>query len=94
MRYAYSQLITLSVSLDDLGTLFIQKLVAAVRAEELNSFMPELVPVTVELAFALGAGHPKDLRHDSLPWIRFLRIYCSTKRAQQSLSRQDAKLAK
>jgi hypothetical protein len=39
--------------------------VAAVGAEELDLLVAELLIVTIELAFALRAGHPKNLRHSS-----------------------------
>jgi hypothetical protein len=37
--------------------------VTAVRTEELDLLVPEFLPVAIELAFALRAGHPKNLRH-------------------------------
>jgi hypothetical protein len=52
-------------SLDDLRTLFVQKLVAAIGAEELDLFVPKLLPVAIKLALALRAGHPKYFRHDA-----------------------------
>jgi hypothetical protein len=54
-------------SLDDFGTLFVEKLVAAVRTEELDLLVPKFLPMAVEITFALRTGHPKNLRHDSLP---------------------------
>jgi hypothetical protein len=49
--------------------------VAAIGAEEFDVFVPELLPVTIELALALRTGHPKDFRHDSLsPAISVLHI--------------------
>jgi len=39
--------------------------VAAIRAEELDLLVPELLPVAIELALALRAGHPKYFRHDA-----------------------------
>jgi hypothetical protein len=53
-------------SLDDLGTLFVQKLVTAIGAEKLDLLVPELLPVTIKFAFALRAGHPKNFRHGAL----------------------------
>jgi hypothetical protein len=41
--------------------------VAAIGAEELDFLVPELLPVTVKLAFALGARHPEDLGHGVFP---------------------------
>jgi hypothetical protein len=52
-------------SLDDFRALLVQKLVAAIGAEELDLFVPKLVPVAIELALALWAGHPKNFRHGS-----------------------------
>jgi len=54
-------------SLDDFGTLFVEKLVAAVRTEELDVLVPKFLPMAVEITLALRTGHPKNLRHDSLP---------------------------
>jgi hypothetical protein len=70
----------LITSLDDLRTLLVQKLVAAIGAEKLDLFVPELLPVAVELAFALWAGHPKDFRHDSRPPIFYRAKTLSTQR--------------
>jgi hypothetical protein len=39
--------------------------VTAIGAEKLDLFVPELLIVTIEFAFALRAGHPKDFRHGS-----------------------------
>jgi hypothetical protein len=50
-------------SLDDFRTLLVQKLVAAIRAEELDLLVPKFLVVTIKLAFALWAGHPKYFRH-------------------------------
>jgi hypothetical protein len=47
--------------------------VAAIGAEELDFFMPKLVPVAVKLALALRAGHPKNFRHDS-SWCQRKKI--------------------
>jgi hypothetical protein len=51
-------------SLDDFRALLVQKLVTAIRAEELDLLVPKFLPVTIELAFALWAGHPENFRHD------------------------------
>ena len=56
-------------SLDDLGALLVQKLMAAIGAEKFDLLVPELLVVTIELAFALRAGHPKNFRHASVPRI-------------------------
>jgi hypothetical protein len=37
--------------------------VAAIGTEELDLLVPEFVPVTIELALALWAGHPKNFCH-------------------------------
>lgn len=58
-----------STSFDDLGTLFVQKLMTAIGTEKFDLLMPKLVPVTVKIALALRAGHPKYLRHASVPRI-------------------------
>jgi hypothetical protein len=60
-------------SLDDLRALLIEELVTAIGAEELDFLMPELLPVAIELAFALRAGHPKNLRHGS-SWHQWNKI--------------------
>jgi hypothetical protein len=39
--------------------------VAAIGAEELDLLVAEFLVVTIKLAFALRAGHPKNFRHDS-----------------------------
>jgi hypothetical protein len=52
-------------SLDDLGAVLVQKLVAAIRAEELDFLVPKLVPMAIELTLALWTGHPKYFRHGS-----------------------------
>jgi hypothetical protein len=41
--------------------------VAAIGAEELDLFVPEFLPVAIELAFTLRAGHPKYFRHGCFP---------------------------
>jgi hypothetical protein len=56
-------------SFDDLWALLIKELVAAIGTEELDVFVPELLIVTIKLAFALRAGHPKNFRHASVPRI-------------------------
>jgi hypothetical protein len=52
-------------SLDDFRAFLIQKLVAAIGAEKLDLLVPKLLPVTIEFAFTLWAGHPKNFCHDS-----------------------------
>jgi hypothetical protein len=54
-------------SLNDFRTLLVQKLVTAIGTEQLNFLVSEFVPVTIELAFALWAGHPKNFRHGAFP---------------------------
>jgi hypothetical protein len=54
-------------SLDDLGTLLVQELVAAIGAEELDLLAPKFLRVAIELSLALRAGYPEDFRHGSLP---------------------------
>jgi hypothetical protein len=39
---------------------------AAIGTEKLDLFVAKLLPVTVKLALALRAGHPKNLRHGTL----------------------------
>jgi hypothetical protein len=43
--------------------------VAAVGTEKLDLFVPKLLIVTIELAFALRAGHPENFRHSPVPRI-------------------------
>jgi hypothetical protein len=47
-----------------------------IGAEKLDFLVPQLLPVTIELAFALRAGRPKDFRHGAswfgVPEIRHL----------------------
>jgi hypothetical protein len=38
--------------------------VIAVGAEKLDVFVPQLLPVTIKIAFAFGTGYPEDLCHD------------------------------
>ena len=58
--------IELSVALlDDFGAFLVQKLMGAIGAEELDVFVTKLLIVTIELAFALRARHPKNFRHVS-----------------------------
>jgi len=38
-------------------------------AEELDFLVPQLLPVAIELALALRAGHPENFRHASIPRI-------------------------
>jgi hypothetical protein len=52
-------------SLDDFRTLFVQKLMAAIGAEELDFLVPQLLGVAIEFSLALRAGHPKNFRHSS-----------------------------
>jgi hypothetical protein len=41
--------------------------VTAIGTEEFDFFVPELLPMTIKLAFALRAGHPKNFRHGAFP---------------------------
>jgi hypothetical protein len=50
-------------SLDDFRTLVVQKLLIAIGAEELDFLVPQLLPVTIELAFSLRAGRPEYFGH-------------------------------
>ncbi len=59
----------ISPSLDDFRALVVQKLVAAIGAEELDFLVPEFLLVTIEFALALRTGHPKNFRHASVPRI-------------------------
>src|SRR5262244_654888 len=56
-------------SLDDFRALFVQELVAAIGTEQLDFLAPKLLVVTIELTFALRAGHPENFRHGSVPRI-------------------------
>jgi hypothetical protein len=66
----------LITSLDDLGTLVVQKLLIAIGAEELHLLVPQLLPVTIEFVFALRAGRSEDFCHGAswfgVPEIRHL----------------------
>jgi hypothetical protein len=53
------------MSLDDFGTLLVQKLVAAIGTEKFDLFVPEFVPVAIKFPVALRTGHPEDFRHGS-----------------------------
>jgi hypothetical protein len=55
----------ISSSLDDLGAFFVQKLMAAIGAEQFDLLVPELLIVAIKFALALRARHPKNLRHHS-----------------------------
>jgi hypothetical protein len=57
------------MSFDDLGAFLVQKLVTTIGAKELDLLVPELLIVTIELAFALRAGHPENFRHSPVPRI-------------------------
>jgi hypothetical protein len=57
--------LSLIFSLDDFRTLIVQKLVATIRAKELDLFVAQFLVVAIKLVFALRAGHPKYLGHDS-----------------------------
>jgi hypothetical protein len=41
----------------------------AIRAKKLDLLVPQLLIVAVKFALALGAGHPEDFRHASVPRI-------------------------
>jgi hypothetical protein len=41
--------------------------VTAIGTEEFDFFVPELLPMTIKLALALWASHPKNLRHGAFP---------------------------
>jgi hypothetical protein len=41
--------------------------VTAIGTEEFDLFVPELLPMTIKLAFALRAGDPKNFRHGAFP---------------------------
>jgi hypothetical protein len=60
----------------------------AIWAEELDLLVPELLPVTIKFAFALGAGHPKNFRHRSFPLIPLKnRSYASIPRPSSGQAR-------
>jgi hypothetical protein len=67
--------------LDDCWTLLVQKLVTAIRTEELDLFVPELMPMTIKIAFALGTGNPKNFRHDPSPLSIRLSAFDQSARA-------------
>ena len=69
MYFSLDRKSAIVISLNDLGAFFVQKLMAAIGAEELDLLVPELLIVTIELALTLGAGHPKNFRHSSVPRI-------------------------
>ena len=50
---------------DDLRAFLVQELVTAIGAEKLDLLVPQFLPVAIELAVALRAGHPKNFRHGS-----------------------------
>ena len=52
-------------SLDDFRALVVHELVAAIGTEQLDFLAPKFLVVTIELAFALRAGHPENFRHGS-----------------------------
>jgi hypothetical protein len=56
-------------SLDDFGALFVQELVAAIGAEELDLLVSEFLIVAIKFAFALRASHPKNFCQSFDPWI-------------------------
>jgi hypothetical protein len=58
------------LSLDDPWAFFVKELMVAIGAEKLDVFVPELVPVTIKIAFALRARHPKDFSHGISRWER------------------------
>src|SRR3972149_765543 len=53
-------------SLHDLRALLIQEPMAEEGTEELNFFVPELLPVAIKFTAALGTGDPKNFCHASL----------------------------
>jgi len=65
--------LSLITSLDDLRTLLVQKLLIAIGTEELDLLVPKLVPVAIELAFALLAGRPEYFRH-GCSWYQRIKI--------------------
>src|SRR5262245_30752909 len=52
-------------SLDDFRALFVQELVAAIGAEQLDLLAPKFLLVTIELAFAQRAWNPVNFCHSS-----------------------------
>src|SRR5207249_4404464 len=52
---------------DDLRAFLVQKLMTTVGAEKLDLLVPQFLPVTIKLAVALRAGHPKNLRGAFFP---------------------------
>src|SRR5439155_19091914 len=62
----FAALASIACSLfDDLRAFLVQELVTAIGAEKLDLLVPKLLPVAIELAVALRAGHPKNFRHGS-----------------------------
>jgi hypothetical protein len=60
-------------SLDDFGTLFVQKLMAAIGAEELDLLAPKFLIVAIKFTFALRAGHPENFGHNSSRYTKKIR---------------------
>src|SRR5207247_2328038 len=54
---------------DDLRAFLVQELVTAIGAEKLDLLVPQFLPVAIELAFALGAGYPKNFRHRDASFV-------------------------
>jgi len=68
------------ISLDDFRTLVVEKLMAAMGAEEFYFLVPELLIVAIEFASALRTGYPENFRHSLI-----LRIFSRQGAKAQSL---------
>jgi hypothetical protein len=51
--------------LDDFGTFLVQKLVATIRAKELDLLAPKFLIMAIKFALALRADYPENFGHNS-----------------------------
>lgn len=56
-----------SLPIVDKGTLFLIERVTTERTEQVDVFVPEIIPVSVELAATLRASHPENPGHSGFP---------------------------
>jgi hypothetical protein len=68
--------------------------VTAIGTEEFDFFVPELLPMTIKLAFALRAGYPKNFRHGAFPPVTGNNSKSKYRNQKQTRSQITLKLGK
>jgi hypothetical protein len=67
--------------------------VTAIGTKKFDLLVPEFLIVTIELAFALRAGHPKDFGHGCFPLGPSSRVTARDLRKISPFGRNDKRVA-